>query len=223
MYLFIIRHAESEKNTRNGFSSEEDLEPLTEKGKNDSVEIANYIADFVKNKSLTSKKIYTAGSVRSKETAEEIASKLNSEVCIEQALRSIKSGKLMGKSEKEAENSHPEYMQEYYLFRKGVFNSYDFNAPEDKEPKKDFEQRVISCINKIISDESESIKIIVAHRASITTALLEFAKKYHNYPTVFSGHILLDLGFVSVLKKEKNDTWKILKVNEKINNIINDL
>jgi len=223
MYLFIIRHTESEKNVKDDFASEKDLEPLTEKGTNNSAEIANHIAEFIKRKSLISRKIYTANSTRSKETAKEIANKLNLELCVEESLRSIKAGDLEGKSKQEAKDSYPEYMQQYYLFEKGLFNSYDFNAPKNKEPKKDFESRVNNCVDKIISDESENVKIIVAHRSSITTMLLEFAKKYHNYPTLFSGHVLLDLGNVTALKREENGTWKILKVNEKINEIINDL
>jgi broad specificity phosphatase PhoE len=221
MYLFIIRHTESEKNIEDNFSSEMDLEPLTEVGANNSAEIANHIADFIKRKSLISKRIYTANSIRAKETAIEIAKKLDLELCEEEALRSIKPGVL--KDKKLGKNSHPEYMQQYYLFEKGVFNSYDFNVPENKEPKKDFENRVNSCIDRIISDDSENVKIIVAHRSSITTMLLEFAKKYHRYPTIFSGYIYLELGNVSVLKREDNGIWKILKVNEKIGEIINEL
>jgi|GEM_PF-2313634 len=223
MYLFVIRHTESEKNVNDDFSSEKDLEPLTEKGTNNSAEIANHIAEFIKRKSLISKKIYTANSIRSKETAREIAKKLNLELCVEESLRSIKPGDLNGKSKQEAKDSYPEYMQQYYLFEKGLFNSYDFKTPENKESKKDFENRVNNCVDRIISDESENAKIIVAHRSSITTMLLEFAKKYYSYPTIFSGHILLDLGNVSVLKREENGAWKILKVNEKINDIINEL
>ena len=41
----------------------------------------------------------------------------------------------------------------------------------------------------------------------------EFAKKYYNYPECFSGHVRLDLGCISILKKNDDNLWEILKVN----------
>src|SRR5205085_4580294 len=131
----------------------------------------------------------------------------------EEALRSTKPGALKGKSEAEAIKTNPEFIEQLYLFRNGLFNAYDFTVADNKEPKKDFEKRVLNCLDAILFDESESVKIVIAHRSSITCILLEFAKKYYNYPRTFSGHILLDLGRLSLIERTSSNKWKILKVN----------
>lgn len=216
MYLFLIRHTESEKNKDNKFSSSNDDENLTVKGNSDAIEIANYVSDFAIKHSYKSKSVYSANSIRSIKTAEKIANSIEANIQIEEDLRSTRPGVLEGVRKDKIKETHPEYAQQYYLFEKGVFNVYDFKNPKDKEPKRKFEERVTACVDRILSDKSEDIKIIVGHRSSITAILLYFARKYHNYPENFSGHIPLDLGCVSILK-EKDGRWEILKVNEKCN------
>lgn len=219
MLLLIIRHTESEKNEKNQFSSEKDDENLTEKGELDTIEIANEISKFIIRNSFKCDNIYSANSIRSIKTAEKIAEKLKVKVKIEEDLRSTRPGVLEGIRKDSVKYTHPEYGYQYYLFEKGVFNVYDFKVPQNKESKKDFEKRVNNCVRRILSDKSEDIKIIIAHRSSITAILLDFARKYHNYPQNFSGHITLDLGYISVLKATEDNNWKIIKVNEKCTTI----
>lgn len=213
MYLIIIRHAESIKNTNVQFSSENDLEHLTPKGISDSLDVANILKVFLQKKLLLCKKIYSANSTRAINTSKIIAEELGLTLQVEESLRSTKPGSLAGKSEEEAKKTNPEFIDQLYLFRNGLFNAYDFTVAEGKEPKKDFEKRVADCLYNILSDESENIKIVVAHRSTITTILLGFAKAYYNYPVNFSGHVPLELGHISLLKKEVAGNWRILKVN----------
>lgn len=215
MYLILIRHTESLKNVNNQFSSETDSESLTEFGKEECSIIANDINDFMIRKNLTCNNVYSANSVRAIDTAKIIADKLSAKVQVEEALRSTKPGSLTGKSEIEAIKTNPAFIEQLYLFRNGLFNAYDFTVAENKEPKKDFEKRVLKCLNEILSEDSESIKIISAHRSSITCILLEFAKKFYNYPSNMSGHVLLDLGKISLAKTTTDKKWEILKVNFK--------
>jgi len=215
MYLLLIRHTESEKNINNQFSSENDDEKLTFEGKKEAVYLAYQIRQFIESNKLSCKNIYSANSARARGTARIVANELHLNLCFEDALRSTKPGFLSGKSEEEAQKSNPEYMKQLELFRKGLYNAYDFSVAEGKEPKKEFEKRVSDYIKNILSDESENIKIIIAHRSSITSILMEFARKYYNYPTNFSGYVQLDLGYISLLKRDKDNNWEIFKVNSK--------
>lgn len=213
MHLILIRHTESEKNVNNQFSSETDSESLTDFGRQECSIIANDISDFMSRNNLTCNNVYSANSVRAIDTAKIIADKLSVKVQVEEALRSTKPGSLTGKSEAEAIKTNPEFIEQLYLFRNGLFNAYDFKVAENKEPKKDFEKRVLKCFDEIVADESESMKIISAHRSSITCILMELAKKYYNYPSNMSGHVLLDLGKISLAETTKDNKWKITKVN----------
>jgi len=197
----------------NQFSSETDGESLTEKGSEDCSVIAHDIHGFMIRKNLACHNIYSANSVRSIDTAGIIADELNAKVQVEEGLRSTKPGTLTGKSEAEAIKTNPEFIEQLYLFRNGLFNAYDFTVAENKEPKKDFERRVLNCLDAILFDESESLKIVIAHRSSITCILLDFAKRFYKYPTNFSGHVPLDLGRLSLTEKTNDGQWTILKVN----------
>lgn len=221
MYLVVIRHAESEKNTNTQFSSEYDLEDLTDFGRQQANNLGKHLKEFIGANNLTCNNIYAANSTRSIETAKIISSYLENKVIVEDDLRSTRPGSLAGKSEKEAMLTNPLFIEQLYLFRHGLFNAYDFKVAEGKESKKEFEKRVNGCIDKILNDKSENFKVIIAHRSSITTILLEFAKLYYNYPKNFSGHIPLNLGFFSILQQENDCTWKILKVNSEISTIQN--
>lgn len=213
MHLILIRHTESEKNVNNQFSSYIDAEPLTEIGMTQSEILGNDLLDFKNRKNLICNNVYAASSTRAIDTAKIIASKLNVTVSVEDALRSTKPGALSGKSEEEGLKTNPDFLEQLYLFRNGLFNAYDFTVAEGKEPKKDFEKRVWGRLSEIISDNSESLKIISAHRSSITYMLLEFAKKFYNYPQNMSGHVLLDLGKISLVETVADDKWKISRVN----------
>lgn len=213
MHLILIRHTESEKNMKNQFSSETDSESLTELGRKKCSLVADDISDFMIKKNLNCEQVYSANSVRAVDTAKIIADKLGATVQIEEALRSTKPGSLTGKSEEEAIKTNPEFIEQLYLFRNGLFNAYDFKVAENKEPKKDFEKRVLKCFDEIIANESESMKIISAHRSSITCILMELAKRYYNYPSNMSGHVLLDLGKISLAETTTDNKWKIAKVN----------
>lgn len=213
MYLILIRHTESEKNINNQFSSENDNEKLTIQGEKEALRLTEDLKLFILNHKLTCLNIYSAKSARAIETAKIISNELKLTLNVEEALRSTNPGVLSGKSEEDAIRSNPEYIKQLYLFRNGLFNAYDFDVAEGKEPKKEFEHRVSNCISKILNDNTENIKIIIAHRSSITSILIEFAKKYYNYPANFSGYIQLDLGHFSILVRNNDNSWKILKVN----------
>jgi broad specificity phosphatase PhoE len=217
--LFFIRHPESYKNISNQFSSDADDEPLTSKGKEDCLSIARGIKKIVLEEHLVCKTIYCADSNRSIETAKVLAEELKGTVKTEEALRSTKPGVLAGQSEEAAKKSHPLFIEQLNLYRAGLFNSYDFNVAENKEPKKDFEKRVLRCLDGILKDETESVKIVIAHRASITCMLLSFARKFYNYPYDFAGYVKLDLAKISLLKYEQA-VWKIKNVNCDISEIV---
>jgi len=218
MLLLLLRHPESLKNVHNQFSSDTDDELLTSKGMEECLRISEGIRSIISDMNLSCKSIYCANSIRSIETAKVIARALDVSITIEEALRSTKPGVLAGQTEAEARKSNPLFIAQLDLYRAGLFNSYDFNVAQNKEPKRSFEKRVLDCLDKILLDETETIKVVIAHRASLTGILINFARQYYNYPTNFYGYVKLDLGKASVLYRAKED-WAIKYVNIDINEI----
>ena len=114
MYLFLIRHTESEKNTENHFSSLKDDECLTPKGERDAMEIAKHISGFVGRHLCNCSIVYSANSTRSIKTAEVIADSIHAKIQIEEDLRSTKPGVLAGAKKDEVKTTHPEYAQQFW-------------------------------------------------------------------------------------------------------------
>jgi broad specificity phosphatase PhoE len=104
-------------------------------------------------------------------------------------------------------------MKQLQLYRKGLFNSYNFTVADNKEPKLAFEARIASCLDKIMCATDEDVKVVVSHRAPITAMLTAVARSAYNYPHDFSGYVELTLGYVSLLERSEARAWTIHEVN----------
>jgi broad specificity phosphatase PhoE len=136
-------------------------------------------------------------------------------------LVSTKAGKLAGIREVDAKQTNPNFINQLYLYRKGLFSAYDFQVAEGKEPKNEFEERVLMTFNNIINSYNGNDNVLlISHRSPITTILTYIAKKFYDYPEGFLGYVPLDLGYFSIIER-KNNCFKIICVNESIDNICN--
>ncbi len=203
MKILILRHLESEKNKNKAFSSIYDSEQLTTKGRIKGTSIAKDIKAYVESESLKVNNIYCANSIRSIMTAQYITNALKVGIKSYDELRSNNSGSLLGKNEKEALIENPLFMKQLKLFRSGLYSSYDFVKVHEREDKRDFELRVNTCINSILKDESEDLKIFVLHHSSLTAVMINFARTYYNYPVNFYGRVDCDLGNIYLIDSEQ--------------------
>ena len=185
--------------------------------------MAKGIREFTGVHNLSINAIHCASSRRAISTAEIIADSLNINYIAYDDLLSTKAGKLAGMNEKDAFETNPDFIRQLYLYRKGLYNAYLFTVAEGKENKKNFERRVTSCFRKIIKNNTQNgLVVIITHRSPITTILIDFAKKFYDYPKKYLGYIPLDLGKVSWLKKENNN-WEICRINEHIGKITKNI
>lgn len=215
MKIILLRHFESEKNINTSFSSTENDELLTEQGIKMGEFIAENINDYVIHNHHVVHSVYCADSKRAVHSAEIIASQLNVDVRSFKDLTSNNSGQLLGKTEYEAMQINPEFMYQLKLYRAGLYSSYDFVKVYERENKKDFENRVNMCVSNILLDKTETLKIIVMHHSSLTAFMINFARKYYNYPINFYGHVDCSLGNIYLL-----DNNKIILCNESSKNLI---
>lgn len=212
MNLFLIRHFESEKNINNNFSSFKDDELLTPLGCQDTFKLALTLESFIKKNNLKVKNIYSANSLRAIRSCEYFAHYINANIKIYDDLVSSKNEVLAGISEEMAKNIYPDYMHQYELYRKGLFNVYNFTNICGRENKKQYERKVINCLNQILSVPNECSKFVFLHRSAMTAILIYFARNYYQYPQDFYGYIPIDLGHIYGLKKI-DDKWKFIFLN----------
>ena len=213
MYLLLIRHLESSKNIRETFSSSSEDEPLTEIARTDLTSWSHLVCQWVHMTRATVAQVYSTASIRAEDTAASIAKGLGVPVMCYQRLRSTHPGSLAGRSADDARMSNPEFMEQLHLYRKGLFNSYDFTVADSKEPKRSFEERIASCLDEILNVPAEELKIVVAHRAPITAVLMAVARSAYQYPRDFFGYVELTLGYASLLERTLDGEWRIHEVN----------
>ena len=119
----------------------------------------------------------------------------------------------MGVKKDEAAITHPRFLRELRLYRSGLFNAYHFTVAEGHEDKRDFERRVASCIDAILAIPEEDLKIVIAHRSSITATLLRCARESLGYPRSFYGYVRIDLGRVCWLEQKGPSRWCFHGIN----------
>ena len=218
MEIFFLRHFESIKNTSNRLSGS-GHESLTEQGRLDCMNFSHIFRDFCLNEHLILDEINAADSARAKETAGILAEVMNvHKVFFHSALISTNAGKLSGCSSEEIRSLDPFFYKNYYLYRKGLLNSYYFDKfweNQTKELKSDFEKRVINCFMQIIERNRElniNVSLIVLHRASLTAILIYVARSLGLYPKDFYGNIESNPGRLSWLTYN-NGHWSINLIN----------
>ncbi len=197
--ILLLRHLEAEKNIQKRFSTIGNLEKLTCNGLNMGSELAHFIESFVRKNNYRVKEIYCANSTRAVETAKLIADKLSVKICAFDELCSNNSGVLRGRSEDEAKELNPTFMKQLKLFRAGIYSSYDFDKVSERENKYEFEKRVNECLEKIIRINGEDLKIVVLHHSSLTAVVINFARKFYNYPLNYYGRVACELGNIYLI------------------------
>jgi broad specificity phosphatase PhoE len=213
MYLLLIRHLESQKNVHEAFSSDADTEPLTLDAQRELKSWAMVVAEWIQVSGLTTRRVHSTASRRAEDTATGLAELLGVPIVTHERLRSTHPGVLAGKSATEAQQTNPEFMEQLRLYRQGLFNAYEFKVAESKEPKRDFDARIAACIAEIMNADDDDLKVVVSHRAPITTTLIAAARSGYRYPDNFFGYVELALGHVSLLERSTLGTWKIHSVN----------
>ncbi len=195
MHIILLRHVESEKNIRKTFSSRSNQERLTTFGTEQSVHLAKCIAEYGTRNMLKIKHVYAANSERARLTASAIATQCASDILCENSFLSVTTDEsLKGKTEKEISAINPQFIEELNLYRCGLFNAYRYSTVADVIKSGEYEKKVISTFNRLLDDNTETLKVFVMHHSSITATLIYIARSMGIYPQDFYGMVEADLG-----------------------------
>jgi broad specificity phosphatase PhoE len=208
---------ESAKNINKNFSSAIDDEPLTIEGKEKASLAGDAIYDYLRRNRFSCSCIHTANSLRAIQSAEAIQSVINApDIRIWNELRSTNSGVLRGRTEEEATNSNPLFMQQLKLYRCGLYSSYGFEHINDKENKKSYEEKVMLRYNKIIKESKDDVVLFVVHHSPLTAILINLARQFYQYPLNFYGKVDCELGNYYLLDvSNHNVTFEMMNADFK--------
>ena len=163
MLLLLIRHFDSVKNASRRLASDSDAEGLTTQGRARGQIVAGAVADSLALHKATPKLVYSSSSRRGVESAELISRALG-DVRVQpcEALRSTRAGIYAGLSIRHLSRSDPGWYERYKLYKTGLYSLYDLEAEfprPGRERKRDFEGRVIACLQGIIAGEDCHIRV----------------------------------------------------------------
>lgn len=217
-YLLLLRHVETVKNVNQDFSAN-DKNCITLEGKKQAKELAIYISDFIKNKSLNLTQIYTSESIRSINTASLLSSELNLSISIVKGLVSYSLGEMGKLTDQQIENKYPTFYKKLILFKNNLLSSYEVDFPNDAENPFEFEKRVENGMNQLLMDTKEDLTIIILNRSVITAIAILLLRRNGQYPKDFYGFVPVKNGSVTLLEYT-NNTWVFHFVNKTVGNNI---
>ena len=194
--LILVRHGESAANGKGCFAGQLDI-PLSERGREQAVRTADYIA-----KTYSVDKIYSSDLSRAYDTAKPIAKAFGLEIIKDKNLREICSGDWQGLSFDELQEK---YADSYGVWLKDIGNAVCPNG----ETVKILSKRVFQAIERIAVENEGKTIVITTHATPIRTICCKMkglpVEELKNVPWVSNAS-------VSVVTVEKND-WKLPQVS----------
>ncbi len=155
--VFVVRHGQSEGNAQKRISGQ--LNPsLTFKGKQQ----ARWLAEVLRGEKLTA--IYSSPLVRAVDTAKPTALQHKLNIQTRDEFKEIHLGILQGRYRDERD---PEAKK---LWKTWQQNKVSGKVP-DGESFVDLEQRVTPCLERVLTENSEGVLLIVAHRSVVRVML----------------------------------------------------
>ena len=198
--FYLVRHAESISNTERVFSYKKYDFPLTPKGILQSQQTAEYF----KNNPIAH--IYSSPLKRGFETANTIASKLNMEVTILEALREVNIGDLEGPpASQEKWNIHNQVVDDWF---KGKRDS----APPGGENYHTLYKRTADTLTSIASRHNNENVIIVGHGGMFIFTLKDICYNVDvEYAQTLSSHncsiTIMDAEYENSMLRCKLISW----------------
>jgi broad specificity phosphatase PhoE len=206
-WFLLVRHVESRKNIDARFASRDHDDCLTQEGQTGATYLADQIAGFVKFMKVREIEVHTSQSMRAKLTAEVIARRLRSTYHERDDLGSLITAFTTGRTYDQLLDSDIEFARQFLLYRAGVFDSYRMKHYGDLA--RAFETRIYNVLIELTSRTGE-LFIIVSHRSTLTSALIEIARRGGHYPNFYSGFVPLSLGSCSLARFSTSPTWRLL-------------
>lgn len=206
--VFLIRHAESEKNKINVFSDITKGYKLTEEGFKQIDRLAGFLIPFCRTNLSRGLHIVSDEDVRTYTTANYLSAKLG---CTFQTanFKSTDVGEIRGITMEEASKKYPEIVSMEAEFRNHKLCGYHLSYPGG-ESMRGFQKRIIEEFNYVIDNCIDKVPIIVTHQ-SVMAAILNHVYQLQTGDDRFY-YITTEFCSFNFLKHDK-DNWNIGWVN----------
>ena len=196
MNIYFIRHGESQFNKEGKLQGQMDP-PLSNKGKKTASILARNLKDTFISSGKEINAIYSSPLRRAKKTADAISSATGAPVKVDSNLQEIRLGGWEGKKISNMAKD-PQFIQ----WRKNP----ESITPPGGESIKNFQDRAVTGIKKIIEDNSQNDNIIIVTHGGVIGALVSYIlkKNVSNVMKYFPDNL-------SVISMEIDETgeWKL--------------
>lgn len=160
MYLYIMRHGETDDNTRRVLQGQKD-NPLNERGREQAREAGRELSDLVFDK------IYVSPLRRAVETAELATGKDRSELVIEERIKEIGFGVLEGLPSDELKPPYDAFFRD----------PANYQAPEGGESLEELAGRIRSFLDELKGSYPGKNILLVSHGAAIHSIVSQIRRE----------------------------------------------
>lgn len=167
MNIYFIRHGESQFNKEGKLQGQMDP-PLSNKGEKTASSLAKSMKDTFVSSGKEINAIYSSPLKRAKETADAISRATGAPIVVDANLQEIKLGGWEGRKISNM-TKNPQFIQ----WRKNP----ESITPPGGEEIKNFQDRAVTGIKKIIEDNSQNDNIIVVTHGGVIGALVSYTLK----------------------------------------------
>jgi broad specificity phosphatase PhoE len=212
--VLFVRHPETLKNVKQGFGGGSNDNDETDRGRQDARALLKEISamtDFLPR--CCSISIRCSPELRASALATAIATDIKTASSADQRLMPRNNGCLGGLTAREVAERNPAYLSNILLHRSGLLDGYAVNFPG--EDIMHFEKRIASSLSDI-ETSGHSVTIVVSHKSAIGAALINYARRFHGYPTAFYGYVELQTASVSLVSPQHES---IVYVNRLYNHL----
>jgi len=165
MYLFFIRHGQSEGNVAGRLQGWQDA-PLTPLGERQAVRAATALATFLQAAEVSVATVYSSPLQRALRTADVISQAIGAPLEIDPGLREMHFGRVEGLTDVEWKDCFPELLAGWHQL-----DDLDFGWPEG-ETRRAFYNRIETAIGGIVARQPPGANaVIVAHGGVISSYL----------------------------------------------------
>jgi broad specificity phosphatase PhoE len=165
MYLFLIRHGQSEGNVARRLQGWQDA-PLTPLGEQQAIRAATALATFLQAAGVSVATVYSSPLQRALRTADVISQAIGAPLEIDPGLREMHFGRIEGLTDAEWKDCFPELLPDWHRH-----DNLDFGWPEG-ETRRAFYTRIEQAIDGIVARQAPGANpVIVAHGGVISSYL----------------------------------------------------
>ena len=166
--------------------------------------ISHNVSSYIQSNNLCCSGIHVANTQRAIMTGRFLEIELGTTMTLHDEFKPIKNTeKLVGLTEYEVKILDPIFTNELMLSRAGILNAYHHSSNLTGAMVRRHEEIAYNKFKNIVSNVPNGVILFIMHHSTLTDIVINLARKYYEYPSIFYGNIECELGHIFLFDFDK--------------------